>query len=430
MKKLQVNGMNVFLWLGACAIIIIATFLGVLPDSIIGALAVCFGIGSLSIFLGDHIPIWRTYLGGGVLLTMFVGASATYFHWLPEGTIATIENFVGPWDFLNLFVIVLIVGSIFAVERDMLLRAISRFIPCILAACVGAAALAILVGFLFGKGPAEILGYYVLPIMSGGSGAGALPLGEMFAEITGNSFDEYITVSMAMLSLGDLFAILTAAVLGKLVDGNQKLSGSGQLVRQGKGHSEETKELVKPSISDLANCLVLIFAVYMLSTIFSTLILPSIAGASIHPFAYAVIFTIILKIANVIPENMVSALVYTQKYFVAAFVVVVMFCCGVAYTDLGRFIACLTNPGNILICFAVVVGATLGGGLFGQLVGFYPYEAAVTAGLCMANAGGAGDVAILSSCKRMNLMPYAQISSRIGNAIILIIGSFVFAMMF
>ena len=59
----------------------------------------------------------------------------------------------------------------------------------------------------------------------------------------------------------------------------------------------------------------------------------------------------------------------------------------------------------------------------GLLVGFYPVEAAITAGLCMANMGGTGDVAVLSAANRMELMPFAQISSRLGGAIILIIGS-------
>ena len=68
----------------------------------------------------------------------------------------------------------------------------------------------------------------------------------------------------------------------------------------------------------------------------------------------------------------------------------------------------------------------VGSGVFGALVGFYPVESAITAGLCMANMGGAGDLAVLGAAKRMDLMSYAQISSRIGGAIVLLLGSLVF----
>ena len=75
------------------------------------------------------------------------------------------------------------------------------------------------------------------------------------------------------------------------------------------------------------------------------------------------------------------------------------------------------------------MGAVIGAGLIGKLVGFYPVEAAITAGLCMANMGGTGDVAVLSAADRMELMPFAQISSRLGGAIILILGSLMLSIM-
>ena len=85
--------------------------------------------------------------------------------------------------------------------------------------------------------------------------------------------------------------------------------------------------------------------------------------------------------------------------------------------------------GYLLLCLLTCVGAVVGAGLIGKLVGFYPVEAAITAGLCMANMGGTGDVAVLSAADRMELMPFAQISSRLGGAIILIIGSLMLSVM-
>ena len=70
-----------------------------------------------------------------------------------------------------------------------------------------------------------------------------------------------------------------------------------------------------------------------------------------------------------------------------------------------------------------VVGAVIGAGMVGRFCGFHPIESAITAGLCMADMGGIGDVAVLSASKRMKLMPFAQISSRLGGALMLILAT-------
>ena len=85
--------------------------------------------------------------------------------------------------------------------------------------------------------------------------------------------------------------------------------------------------------------------------------------------------------------------------------------------------------GNVVIAFLIVVGAILGSAVTGYLVGFYPIDSAITAGLCMANRGGSGDLAVLGAAKRMGLMAYAQLSSRLGGGIVLVIGSILFSLL-
>ena len=49
-------------------------------------------------------------------------------------------------------------------------------------------------------------------------------------------------------------------------------------------------------------------------------------------------------------------------------------------------------------------------------VNLYPIEAAIV-NACHSGQGGTGDVAILTAANRMQLMPFAQIATRIGGAI-------------
>jgi malate:Na+ symporter len=52
----------------------------------------------------------------------------------------------------------------------------------------------------------------------------------------------------------------------------------------------------------------------------------------------------------------------------------------------------------------------------GRLVNLYPIDAAIV-NACHSGQGGTGDVAILTAANRMQLMPFAQIATRIGGAI-------------
>lgn len=91
---------------------------------------------------------------------------------------------------------------------------------------------------------------------------------------------------------------------------------------------------------------------------------------------------------------------------------------GIAMFNLASLFEVLTVR-NLIICTVVVFGGVFGSWLMGKVVKFYPVESAITAGLCMSNAGGNGDIYVLTSANRMELMPFAQISSRIGGAIVL-----------
>jgi Na+/citrate or Na+/malate symporter len=52
----------------------------------------------------------------------------------------------------------------------------------------------------------------------------------------------------------------------------------------------------------------------------------------------------------------------------------------------------------------------------GRWLGLFPIEAALV-NACHTGSGGTGDVAILTAAERLELMPFAQIATRIGGAV-------------
>lgn len=147
-------------------------------------------------------------------------------------------------------------------------------------------------------------------------------------------------------------------------------------------------------------------------------------GFTIHKFAFMVIFTALLNALGLVPPEIRAGARGMQTFFTKYMSLPLMVTVGIG-TDLTEFAAAFSFA-NVVMIVACVVGAMVGAVLVGALFGFYPVEIAITAGLDMAGGGGAGDVQILGASHRMELMSFAQISSRIGGAIMLIIASAMF----
>lgn len=141
-----------------------------------------------------------------------------------------------------------------------------------------------------------------------------------------------------------------------------------------------------------------------------------------------IITVAICKIADIISENIEIACFQWFQFIMKNLTNMLLVGIGICYLDINTVISSFSIT-YLLLCAATCIGAFAGAAIVGKLVGFYPFEAGVTAGLCMSNMGGTGDVAVLSAADRMELMPFAQISSRLGGAIILLIASLMLSML-
>ena len=158
--------------------------------------------------------------------------------------------------------------------------------------------------------------------------------------------------------------------------------------------------------------------------LFAKAVLPKIFGVAIHPFAYMIVFVAIVAALGIVPESTKAAAKRLQSFMTTNMILIIMVGVGVD-TDINELLAAI-NAENVVIALLIVLGAIFGSAIVGKWVGFYPIDSAITAGLCMANRGGSGDLAVLGASKRMGLMAYAQLSSRLGGGIVLVIGSILF----
>jgi len=330
-----------------------------------------------------------------------------------------------------MFIPALIVGSVLTVDRKTLIKSISGYIPLIIIGVVGASIGGIVVGFIFGKSPIDVIMNYVLPIMGGGTGAGAVPMSQMWASQTGRPASEWFGFAISILSIANVFAIICGALLKKLGEVKSSLTGNGKLLIDNSKEAVKDKEVdVKPELTDTTAAFILTGVLFMVAHILGELWAAFAKSHNIkfelHRLVFLILLTIFLNIANVVPDKIKAGAKRMQTFFSKHTIWILMAAVGFT-TDVKEIIKAAA-PSNVLIALAIVLSAVGLIMLVARKMKFYPVEAAITAGLCMANRGGAGDVAVLGAADRMDLMSFAQISSRIGGAVMLVLGSVLFGL--
>lgn len=425
---LRILGMKLPLYLIVVAASLAAIYLEVLPQNMVGAFLVLLVFGELLNLIGNKTPIINTYFGGGPIVAILVGSALVHYSLIPKSTIETVTTFMKGGGFLDFYIAALITGSILGMNRKLLIKAAVRYLPCILGGVIAALGLVALVGPLVGYNPAEAVAYIGIPIMGGGMGAGAVPISKVFASALNMDADTILSKLVPAVALGNALAIVAGGVLNRIGKKNKKLSGDGQLVISDDPElAYKEKELKQHSITDYATGIVLATGFFTVGALIALLF--KLIGINIHTYAWMIISVAVVKALNLMPEKYEDACALFYKFIANNFTAALLLGIGIGYTNLGQIIAAFT-PQYLVLVFVVVLGAILGSGAVGRLVGFYPIEAAVTAGLCMANMGGTGDVAVLTAAERMNLMPFAQISSRLGGAFIILLASFLVPLFF
>ncbi|WP_245662860.1 2-hydroxycarboxylate transporter family protein [Endozoicomonas arenosclerae] len=412
----------VLFWLSLlCIVLIAAGCTGHLPAGMAGLIPFVMALGGVLNALGERLGWIRDYLGGGPIVVIFGSSLMVATGIIPVELSSGVTNFVRDQGFLALFISGLITGSLFGMDRQLLLRSALWYLPVILGGVAGALVLVGLVGMLIGSGFIEAVFYVGLPIMGGGMGAGAVPLAEIFANILNSDAATVLSKMVPAVVLGNLVAIVAAGMLEKLGKIKPSLTGNGKLMKSQKVFRHEEKVERIPDLAKMGTGLFVATSFYVMGYLLSQFI-------SLHPYALMILCVGLVKALGVMPARFEEGAALWGDFMVMTLTPALLACIGVGFTDLHQVAEVISLQYFVLVV-TTVVGAILGAGLAGKMLGFYPIEASVTAGLCMANMGGTGDVAVLSASRRMNLMPYAQVSSRIGGAFILLLATALLGMM-
>jgi Na+/citrate or Na+/malate symporter len=124
---------------------------------------------------------------------------------------------------------------------------------------------------------------------------------------------------------------------------------------------------------------------------------------------------VMFKLSRAVSPQLQQSSFIVYKFFSTAVTYPLLFAIGASMTPWDKLVAAF-NVVNLIIIISTVASLMATGFFVGRKMNMYPIESAII-NACHSGQGGTGDVAILTAANRMQLMPFAQIATRIGGAI-------------
>ena len=408
----MIAGFPIPLYLGILVLVVVCMYMDCLPAGLVGGMIALMVLGEGLNFLGNNIPIVKTYLGGSVICIL--GAAVIQaLGLIPAQTHEILDNFVNKEGFLVFYISALITGSLFNIDRGLLIRATVKLLPTAVISLAVGVVLSGLLGMVMGDSFLEGILYIGIPMTSGGMTAGAVPLSAMYSSVLGTDAGQILTRIAPATVLGNCVAIIFGGLANNIGERKPSLTGNGCLVND--GHEVKKQPPMKPTFALLCTGLIISMAFYELGALCHHFI-------SIVPtYAWMIVAVVIVKGTGILSDRLEDAAREGGQFAIHSWTAAALTGIGATLIDLKTILHTIT-PFYLLSVVLIVGAITLTAGLVGIKMGFYPLESSIAAGMCTTNMGGSGNVAVLSSSKRMELLPFAQIVTRSCGALMLTIG--------
>lgn len=393
---------------------------GKVPSDILMNMAILAAGGFACAEIGKRLPIVRN-IGAAAIFATFIPSYLVYAHLLPTPVVGSITTFTKSSNFLYLFISSIIVGSILGMDRRVLVGGFLKiFVPLALGS-VAAALVGCGIGTALGLGLNHTFFKIVVPIMAGGVGEGALPLSIGYAAINHQAQGDLFAEVLPAVMFGSLTAIIFAGGLNWLGKKKPELTGEGRLQvgEQDIDLSSESPERPRPTVETVAGAAVMAVTLYLLGTV----------GQKLWDFPAPVtmlLITVLLKIGRLVTPELEQGAYGVYQFFRVGVTYPLLFAIGVAMTPWDKLVAAFNAP-TIITIVATVATIMAVGFAIARFLKMYPIDVAIV-NACHSGQGGTGDVAILSAANRMQLMPFAQVATRIGGAITVTLALIAFRM--
>lgn len=404
-------------------VILVTAYLEQLPVNMLGGFAVILTMGWFLGTLGANIPYLKNF-GGPAIMSLLIPSILVFFNLINDNVLQSADMLMKQANFLYFYIACLVCGSILGMNRKILVQGLMKMIIPMMIGMVLAMGVGTLVGVLLGMDWKHTLFFVVTPVLAGGIGEGILPLSLGYSQITGMGSEQLVGQLIPATIIGNFFAIGCSAFISRLGEKKPHLSGKGQLVKQKPGEEIDLEEEEDKSPIDVK---LMGAGVLTACTLFIT------GGLLQHLTGFPgpvlmIVVAAALKYINVVPAETQRGSKQLYKFISGNFTFPLMAGLGLLYIPLKDVVGVLTWQ-YFLVVISTVLTVITTGFFVSKFMNMYRVEAAIISA-CQSGMGGTGDVAILSTTDRMNLMPFAQVATRLGGAITVISMTFIFRLIF
>ncbi len=363
------------------------------------ALAAAVLIGAFALWtLGGLVPGLRR-IGGAVLATLLVPSWMVHAGFVPEADVTAIRAAMDRTHVLEVFLTVVVAGSVLAADRGTLLRSARLLVPLLLTASAAIAAGGLLAGTLLGQPPREVLFFTLLPMMSNGLAAGLVPLSLGYAPAFGLSTAEVMARILPPLLISNIVMILAAGWIGGTA-GRAALRAPQPWPSAGPSSESRLRR---------AGWMVAGAAVY------GAIILAARQGVSLtgmSPPLMVILVAVVLSLTRTLPDPIRQGAITVYQGLVAWGTCPLVCVVGLVYVPWTEFLAGL-EPARLTVILAGLAALWLACGAVARQMG-QDRETALLLAASRVAMGATGAAAILGAARRMDLMAMAQVLVRFG----------------